>query len=206
MSEASAIFQRFSTLEESWWATQSTDWLEEKGLMPDDMRFAGEILFLLLDLKPAVIFSNLEHITDSFLDQVVRSSGLLDLAHLQLSRLPAGVHTPLCDFSDQYLVWNTRHTHADVVQTLLSSNEEVDEHLIQRVLDYPVCIEDVGQQEGEMLVEIGYVDRTNERLLTSYGAGHKDISVVMQHYQRYRQAAKDVVELQLKMVEVPPEM
>ncbi len=80
------IVTKVRCLEEQWWARLQKEGmpfigqLKDKGYEPASMRFYGELLFVLLGLKPAVLFTGFEehnNVMQDYIDCVLIASGLL---------------------------------------------------------------------------------------------------------------------------------
>lgn len=211
------VCMRFRDLERQWWATRPVDELQtfviQSGLQPESMAIFGEVLFLLLGLKPCVLLSNLPPMwRHSFATNVVLASGLLRLesslttsSSIALYVVGTRLETPAkYELTGDLVLGNVTHGEFALVEPTLrlgAVNEDtrlartdvavlevVQENVLARVLDYPVALSECT--EVALMLEVGYFleEQQGRVLLTSYYAmaTAPHMQRIQLHFQRYR--------------------
>ena len=186
-----------------------TSWLET-GLNPDNLFHYGEFLFVVAGLKPAMLFS---HLTD----QPMAEAFFAQVALPFLSESQKGsfclrpvkkLVTSNGDLSNSWLIYDHTGPHAATVAALLRTLEEsamVPEIRMAELLDYPVSLPEEGEDPGaSQFYEVGYlhVQGVARTVLTSYGAFEHDLKKVRQHFARYSERLRGMVELELALIKM----
>ncbi|KAL6061257.1 hypothetical protein QOT17_013008 [Balamuthia mandrillaris] len=225
-----AMVQRVREAEERWWHDVPSSHkraLEEQGLQPESMRVWGEILFLLLGLKPGVILTGLsssEQVKD-FVQKVFVESGLLR-AHPEWKSglVERDMETSYFNFKNSFVIYDdSREDAAPVARRLLDASSSsppppLSEKEIATLLDYPVHLKEGAELEEQQkrqasLVEVAYFveerqgekeEETRRLLVTSFGAEEAEIKPrVLPHFQRYREACGKVGQALVVGVSLP---
>lgn len=89
MTTSFSVWEKVKKSEDEWWQDTfptfphnvQQDITENKGVRPESLRVYGEVVFLLLGLKPCVMITGIGdpsfNVLTSFVDCVIRKSGLL---------------------------------------------------------------------------------------------------------------------------------
>lgn len=178
------IFQKVKLLDLAFWThldTASIQYLESQQLDPSSMSYYGEIIFLLLGLKPCVLFSNFnKHIMQRYIENVLKKS-VLELKNIQLDHIKSRISTASSDYSsDTFFLWDIKSKCANVVKDIFLSEKpnHVKESVLANLLDYPASFPEkhefeklVSKSVDYKLCEVAYFDvsdKRNRRLITTF--------------------------------------
>eukprot|EP00735_Rhodelphis_limneticus_P003961 TRINITY_DN15504_c0_g1::TRINITY_DN15504_c0_g1_i1::g.30440::m.30440 TRINITY_DN15504_c0_g1::TRINITY_DN15504_c0_g1_i1::g.30440 ORF type:complete len:224 (+),score=13.98 TRINITY_DN15504_c0_g1_i1:97-768(+) len=202
--------------EKNWWNRQSTSILEhlrESGLDPNQLAFFGEILFFLLGMKGAVIFTGLPDVlVPSYIKEVLEPSNIIQTAIMSnisstypvLARIHPSVMTQSTDFGNALILYNPEHhVIAEILRFFLSpQNDFISEDVLALALDYPVSLSEIPAEPDELrTIEVGYLDQQSNILLTSYASTSvpEHRKKVSEHFSLYQERTKPIFSLAIEI-------
>eukprot|EP01097_Dermamoeba_algensis_P004146 TRINITY_DN2752_c0_g4_i1.p1 TRINITY_DN2752_c0_g4~~TRINITY_DN2752_c0_g4_i1.p1 ORF type:complete len:256 (+),score=48.23 TRINITY_DN2752_c0_g4_i1:47-769(+) len=229
LNQASAlqVYRRFSSLEDQWWDTLSTETLqklEDMGLNPQNMKLSGEVLFVLLSLKPCLLIS-LCALSSDFIEKVVNKSGIMDLYFFeedvdnqetpkkrafQILHVERG-QTPNFDLGGSYFLVNLRDQKASqhkqqLIQRLSISKTGskplmLSEKETSILLDYPTALPEDPESFDGTINEVAYAAEFHAKreIMTTYGARDNEMEKVRKHFHLYKETVEKVSDLNFSL-------
>lgn len=160
--------------------------LEQEGIDLDDSFLYGEIVFMLLGLKPCVLIQfPVPGLSCVYRDQVINPM-LSQHENVSAEIITGRVQSPeLDDMRDSVIV--SRQPPPPAFFPSNDSPQLLEEDTLAELLDYPGTLPKT-EEELAIMFEVGYVDADNGCLLTTFVALIHQLPRVHAHFQSYHDA------------------
>ncbi|KAI9205564.1 uncharacterized protein BJ171DRAFT_614990 [Polychytrium aggregatum] len=206
------LFETFKAAEHKYISTLPADHIHaltgNGQLSIQDMYLYGEIGFLLLGLKPAVLihFPQLPNFASEYVQAILHPlEARLEAEGLRLFKIEHDLASPESRFQLSWVVINLRHPlGAESLSVFCDrSSESVSESQLAQCLDYPGSLPTDPAKAHDHFVEVGYFDvdpgSGAKRLVSSFGALRPELPKVRQHFEHYKAGARPWMNLTMEL-------
>ncbi|KAG1145206.1 hypothetical protein G6F37_005594 [Rhizopus arrhizus] len=197
-------FNYFYLLEKQFWSSLDKSTIEhvtfQGELSPEDMLLYGEFGFTLLKLKPCVLIEFRDKkVTQLYCEQVIVPvlHALADktIGYFMISEQ---VNTPESALEGSILVY--QYDHKEIL-SLFDHSTTVPEETMADILDYPGHLPRSEKEIPTMKTVIYFHDRNTTRIaLTTFAIQDNEKDITSSHFERYRYACKEQLDIDLKLL------